>query len=212
MHHQSLTFSTLDVSKITRDEWAEMKSEISNRFGIREDNGMSEHVLKSHVAGRWLLIKMLKHAGISEDQLSTFSVGKFGKPFLTHNDCFFNLSHSANIVAGITSGLGKVGIDVEVIKPIALEHYQDCFSVSEWESIRENSNPDRRALELWTIKESVLKADGRGLQQSMSDVILENNSATILNENAKWFWKTVSLEGFACCVSSEFEIGEIRMM
>ena len=87
-----------------------------------------------------------------------------GKPFLTgRSDFHFNVSHSALIAAAAISR-SPVGVDVEKIAPIDLKVAEQVFSHEELEelfSLPENLQLDR-FYTLWTLKESLIKAIGKG--------------------------------------------------
>ena len=96
--------------------------------------------------------------------------GENGKPHLRNgeNICF-NLSHSGDYVAAVFA-TSAVGIDVErpgrsgekIAKRYFQEEEQRYLAEQRWESCRE-----KKFTELWTRKESYVKAVGEGLRMSM---------------------------------------------
>lgn len=90
---------------------------------------------------------------------------EFGKPHLLGRDgLFFNVSHSGAWVI-CAAGSSPVGADIEFtapIDPLFVEHF---FSQEEFEAIVKQ-DPKKRTgyfYDLWTLKESYIKAVGRGL-------------------------------------------------
>lgn len=112
---------------------------------------------------RWLLAGYCGH-GAGE---LVFVTGPHGKPALANGTLAFNLSHSgAGVVLAITRGV-DIGVDLEsALLPrryVALA--QRYFCRREAEAVASAAGPGRELLflRLWTAKESLLKALGRGL-------------------------------------------------
>ena len=83
---------------------------------------------------------------------------------------FFNISHSGNHVVVVFSDQ-QVGVDVEAIKKDRRKIAQRFFTDSEIEAM--NALPDkdlqiRYFYQLWTLKESYMKAIGDGMTMSLS--------------------------------------------
>lgn len=95
-------------------------------------------------------------------------LGAYGKPRLAApNAPGFNLSHSGEIaLLAIARGVDP-GIDVEALRPRprALQLAQRYFTAAEAAALARRSETDRQQAfyRLWTAKEAVLKALGRGL-------------------------------------------------
>ena len=95
--------------------------------------------------------------GVTRDeQLRT---GPWGKPFLTDGGAQFNLAHSGDWVA-LAVGDRALGVDVEHPRTISPALIRRQFSPAEqaWAG----KDPEK-LLELWTARESVMKATGRGI-------------------------------------------------
>ncbi|MDD2614630.1 MAG: 4'-phosphopantetheinyl transferase superfamily protein [Methanosarcina sp.] len=94
-----------------------------------------------------------------------FNANKYGKPFLKGNfGLHFNVSHSENWVVCVVDDK-PVGIDIEKIKPVELEIAARFFSDDEYKMLMAKSPKDRQDFffDLWTLKESYIKAVGEGL-------------------------------------------------
>ncbi len=115
---------------------------------------------------------------LSELNVSSFalSYGENGKPFLqSHPEIFFNLSHSGERVICAVSGR-KVGCDIEKIRARNRNVAGRFFSPSETERMKqEKSDAGQTSLffRLWTLKESFVKATGRGMTPGFGDISLE---------------------------------------
>lgn len=90
---------------------------------------------------------------------------KFGKPyFKAAKDVHFNISHSGEWVVYAMDST-PIGIDVEEIVDIDLNIAERFFSIEEHMDLMELDKSDRLAyfFDLWSLKESYIKAEGKGL-------------------------------------------------
>ncbi len=94
-------------------------------------------------------------AGLREAELSK---GAWGKP--QAEGVHFNLSHSGGYIALAVSRT-EVGVDVERVRPSRLRLADRVLQPDELEWMRKA--PLERFFWLWTLKESVMKAVGKGL-------------------------------------------------
>ncbi len=113
---------------------------------------------------RWLLGRCLEVSPASLD----FIRGPWGKPYLLEPDGLaFNLSHSQDLMLLAVGWNRALGIDIEVVRPLAnLERLaKRCLAPLEWNAWQEL--PERERLRaffrFWTLKEALTKAYGRGL-------------------------------------------------
>nr|WP_154894518.1 4'-phosphopantetheinyl transferase superfamily protein [Paenibacillus xylanexedens] len=100
----------------------------------------------------------------------TFIRNTYGKPSLiSHPDLPFNVSHSGDWVAVISGGHAPLGVDVEKISPIDMAIAERFFSPLESRNLA--AEPADQQLEtfyqLWTLKESYIKAVGMGLSMPL---------------------------------------------
>lgn len=114
------------------------------------------------LAGRLLLRKMFKGRGLPDNSLDHLERNKYGRPFLSGMPDF-NLSHCDGLVVCAVASEGQLGIDVENVRSVSFDDFRSQFSDKEWGAIHRDSEPDRHFFRLWTLKESLVKADGRGL-------------------------------------------------
>lgn len=98
-----------------------------------------------------------------------FEAGKHGRPSISapSADLAFNLTHTAGFVACAVSREPEVGVDVEQVSPdrATAKLSQRVFSkreYSEFDRLPESEKPGR-FFDLWTLKESYIKARGLGL-------------------------------------------------
>jgi len=142
---------------------------------------------------------IIKRTGYKNNELK-FSVTEYNKPILTEPDkSNFNISHSGNwAVCAISDA--PVGIDVELIKTIELEIAKRFFTNYEYTCLMKQSPADllKFFYTLWTLKESYIKADGRGLSIPLDtfsiDVCNDQISLITNNELNSCYFRSFSLD------------------
>ncbi|WP_127596277.1 4'-phosphopantetheinyl transferase family protein [Paenibacillus lautus] len=98
----------------------------------------------------------------------------YGKPFLkNHDNLHFNVSHSGHwIVCAVSHE--PVGIDVEKIEAIDMDIAKRYFHKAEFNALLHCAPSVRlsRFFDLWTLKESYIKAVGKGLHLALDSFAL----------------------------------------
>ena len=128
---------------------------------------------------RALLKTVLAHyAGVSAAELR-FVTGAFGKPALQGRpDLAFNLSHCKGSVALAIGRAEEVGVDIEGLTPtrpdfVAIaERYFNPAEVRQLKALPDTAQ-FTRFMELWTLKESYVKALGLGLSKPLEDGVFQ---------------------------------------
>ena len=140
------------------------------------------------------------HLGVSEGEIIV-ERNQFNKPFLPGADIFFNLSHSADRVACAVD-TAPLGVDLEKIRPLPemMGIVTRYFSAGEQLTLESCPEPDRLDcfFMLWTLKESFVKAAGKGLSiplDSFSVRITGDGSAFLEDhpEESKWSLRSYSV-------------------
>ncbi len=158
------------------------------KMTIKEAEGYSEEYCRKHFPLRFeramqfrfhedqlrcigagaLLYEIL---GLEDRDLET---GEHGKPFAAACDLQFNLSHSGEYIVLATAKV-PVGVDIEKAdrkkdKDLSsLVRYVAMPKESEWVyEDADDGGQTERFMQLWTMKESVVKAMGDGLYRSPS--------------------------------------------
>jgi len=116
------------------------------------------------LAAELLIRQVIKNELQLNGQNIKLGNNKYGKPFLLNNkDFHFNVSHSGAWVVCAT-GSSPVGIDIELIKPIdsnVAKLVKFTFSEEEYQLFQRDKS--HCFFDLWTLKESYIKAVGLGL-------------------------------------------------
>lgn len=127
---------------------------------------------------------------------------RFGRPTLKNN-CDFNISHSGNYVVCAFSDRLRVGIDIEFMRNINLYRLKKIMSNEQWDDIINHDEPIKRFFHYWTLKESVLKADGRGLRGNLTDIKTLYDDKVFL-DGKSWQVKPLSIHNdYACHLTHE---------
>lgn len=110
-----------------------------------------------------------------------FGWSKKGKPYLKNQPAIhFNTSHSKQWVV-VAVSKKSIGVDIEKIRPIKIDLAKRFFSSIEFDQFMNKEGKARQTyfFDLWTLKESYLKALGKGLTKSL-------RSFSVVNENGKF--------------------------
>ena len=162
-----------------------------------------------HVLGRWLVLMVLQDLQVPVT-VADIRTGPYGKPYIPAAPAF-SLSHSHDLIICAALRYGPVGIDIEHLRPLVWPAYQQSFSQQEWHAVATAAHPSEALLHRWTQKESVLKADGRGLQVPLSSVTLHGLLATIGEEPQPWHLLPLAWQGYTVCVSTRVPVQTMRL-
>ena len=125
-----------------------------------------------------------------------------GKPYFpAHPEICFNLSHCRGLAAcGISDAV--LGVDCEFIRPLRPGVLHRSFSPDESRFVLESPVPDESFFRLWTLKESLLKASGRGLTLPLREVnvlpLLRGQS--VQTPDGAFFGSTQQFDGYCLAV------------
>ena len=189
----------------------------------------SQNQREQFLLGRVLLKTVLsRYAGCAPTDLK-FDIGIRGKPFLNLNSplsLYFNLSHSGNRLVIAVSRNKDLGVDLEIIKKerAILKIAERFFSSSEIRGLKNLAKAlqVRRFYELWTLKESVVKAYGYGLSRRLSEIefsfpasdkLVMHSSPGIGNLIHWQSWQIKESENYMLALSvrsSEIKINKIK--
>jgi 4'-phosphopantetheinyl transferase len=152
--------------------------------------------------GRLLLSIALENSGLPPSLVHFVKVTDEGRPYLASHKVDFNISHSGDVVVCAFSDEGQLGIDVEEVVEIQFEDFENQFTRREWDEIHQHHTPLTKFYMLWSRKEAVIKADGRGLQNELSMVDVSKN-VTMLGEKT-WFLLDLPIgDRYKMCLAAE---------
>jgi len=128
-----------------------------------------ERFRRESLATRALMRIALAHGRSTRPQALAFRVNAHGKPAIEpEGKLQFNLSNSLGMVACLIAEGAQVGVDVEPLERAAqvVKLASKVFSPIEQQQLHalpDDTQKQDRALSLWTLKESYIKARGMGL-------------------------------------------------
>ncbi len=134
------------------------------------------------------------------------NAGKKDRPFVKDRPGDFNLSHSGDyVLLGLSSG--RIGVDIEKHRSIRPELFKRQFTSREHAIIRNAQNPQKQFFDFWSVKESAIKADGRGVEVLSQTEIISENTVRVKNED--WYYQLFSLSenySMAVCGKEQMDI------
>ena len=119
----------------------------------------------------YLLLKqaLQEEEAITENPI--FEYGEHGKPFIVgHPELHFSLSHCKEAAVCVLSHK-PVGVDVESIGRYRDSVARYAMNDDEMSQILHSDHPEVEFTRLWTMKESLLKMTGEGINDQMKQVL-----------------------------------------
>ena len=151
-----------------------------------------------------------------------FIHNEYGKPFLKNNNIQFNMSHSHDMVSYIISLDYRVGIDIEFHDRTIDIHGLSCliFTPKEQEFVITLESKEKLELfyNLWTIKESLIKASGQGLSYPINTIeaMAPSPGAKVFLDcddnkfKQKWYYFPLEIDaGYSGAIAIEHKINQI---
>lgn len=155
-----------------------------------------------------------------KNEVLNFNYSEQGKPFIDGlPNLHFNLSHSQDWVVAILDE-EPIGIDVEFIQSINLKVAKRFFSKFEYESLMNLEGTKRLQMfyRIWTLKESFIKAIGKGFSiplSSFSTITRGNELTTLRYEDKNYYLKEFHIEPaykLSVCYSHQEPANDIRIL
>jgi 4'-phosphopantetheinyl transferase len=129
-----------------------------------------------------------------------YRTNKFGKPFLENiQNIHFNYSHSGDwVVCAIDNK--PIGIDIQEMVNINLDISKFILSEKELHYMRMNKEIDQKRcfFDLWTLKESYIKALGIGMSKELKSFTVEINKSMGKIHCEGWQLKLFNLDENYC--------------
>lgn len=145
--------------------------------------------------GAGLLLR--KYCNIRSDE--QIIVNEYGKP--TASDVHFNISHSGEWVVLCTANF-PVGVDIEYITPPKPKAAQYAFCDEELSWLSQNQNKDFGFYTLWTQKEAITKAIGKGLKLSPKSFSVLPLEQKLTVDGQQVYCKTKQFDNYAVSVAA----------
>lgn len=167
-------------TNISMDRCAEFRKLLSAEECARADRFVFETDRIRYIASHGeLRLKLAAYCAMRPETLM-FGLGSHGKPFLLEPSLpiQFNVSHSGSRAALVVTLNTRCGIDIEKVRPEvsgqAIAERFFCVRENNWLQSLPGDQRIQGFFRLWSVKESILKADGKGLSIPLADVDTSN--------------------------------------
>lgn len=144
-----------------------------------------------NLLGKLLLIEALKKSNHQSISLENIKFNNYLKPYLCNN-LDFSISHSENYVFCAFGENLKLGIDIEKIQPINFDDFENIMNENEWFEIKTTSDSVLKFFDLWTLKEALIKAEGKGFFADLNKIIITRTNIEF--ENNTWFYQKLDFD------------------
>lgn len=157
--------------------------------------------------GKILLSRGLADLGLSYP-LSEIKYTNYGRPYF-NQEIDFNISHSGGCIACAFTTTGKIGIDIEEVRPVGIQDFKSIFHEEEWSDITTSAHADYTFFHYWTTKEAIVKAEGTGLNIPLKKILVKNE-ASVLND-VTWYHQSISwYENYMVKIASDRKLTDIE--
>lgn len=162
------------------------------------------------LVGKLLWASFLGKTVLPLHSLAEFSRDNFNRPFI-YGAPDGNIAHSKDWVAFACSQTGDVGIDVQAWQGIKLAAFTKSFTKKEWVYIRAADKQDQAFFRLWTRKEALVKADGRGMHLPLNTFEVLADEVQV---DGKWFYLSdIDMpNGYSAAMASTVELEGLRII
>ncbi len=181
------------LSYIEKSEKSEDYSFLLNYLPFERKKYIQKKKLDSDrlrsLKGDWLIREVIRRkSGINFEDI-IIRTDKDLKPYpAMPSDFYFNISHSGDYIACIISDQ-PCGIDIEEIIDIDIDEIAPTvFNRRQIDFINSSTYAERfnRFYTLWTIKESFIKALGKGFKIDVLGLDFDLEKFKIISENKEW--------------------------
>lgn len=162
---------------------------------------------QASLLGKLLLSRGLSDLGLSYP-LSEIKYTTYGRPYF-NNGIDFNISHSGGCIACAFTTIGKIGIDIEEVRPIGIADFKSIFHEEEWSDITTSDCTEYTFFHYWTTKEAIVKAEGTGLNIPLKKILVKSEQS-VLNDVA-WYHQSISLyDNYMVKIASDRKLTDIQ--
>jgi 4'-phosphopantetheinyl transferase len=130
---------------------------------------------QAFLGGRFLLTTGAQIFQLPANILSLIQYTEYKRPYLPV-DIDFNVSHTDGLVICAFSNNNRVGVDIEKVTDIKIQDFESFFTEEENRQIRLAKNRNLQFFTYWTKKESVMKADGRGFNLDLKQIVIAEHA------------------------------------
>jgi len=206
-------FYTEIASDDTAETYLQLLRSYPQQVQERISRYHTEKERRLRITGKALLVYALKEMGLYPGlSLEQYALSDAQQPYLKGAGFSFSISHSGNMAVCAVTSDGKVGVDIERVKPVKLELMNFYFAPSSWQLIVAAPDSTMAFYEHWTAREAAIKASGLGIEQmELADIVTDEDGTVQLREET-YYSRILSLRyDYICCVASDRDIDEVSL-
>jgi 4'-phosphopantetheinyl transferase len=205
-----LLLYTWNISQLPAGQFEERLAELPGALHPTITRFVRWQDRQASLYGKLLLIQGLQQLGYGKAKMNELIYNDWKRPTFP-GTLDFNISHSGQLVACILRPDGRIGVDVEQKKPIRVHDYRSVLTPREKAELEALPRPEDRFFEMWTKKEAVIKAEGKGFYNRLDNVEALGLDVIRL-EKEDWHVKEIPIDpGYVCHLASDIFIHEIRI-
>lgn len=205
-----ISYLSIDV-QITNANFEALKRLIPGSFITKNDRFHKFQDRQRNLFGLLLLMRSWHNLFDESLNLENIKTSKFNRPYLPNSPVDFNISHSGDFVVCVLSADSRVGIDIEQKKKVDLNDFARTMNSDQWTEIHTSNNPLDTFFKYWSMKESVIKADGRGLSIPLTEIILDQDRVSY--DGNLWHLYPFKIDAnHNGCVASNNEINDLQLV
>ena len=162
---------------------------------------------QASLLGKILLSHAFKQLNINYS-LHDIQIGIKDRPYI-NDEIDFNISHSGKYIAVAIVENARVGIDIETHRELNVQLFRKYFDDNEWNEIQTSGNSIKAFFEFWTIKESAIKCDGRGVEILSKTHVVSSKQNQLLSADmikcdvTMFYYQQIAIEtNYSCCICS----------
>lgn len=159
-----------------------------------------QNALFSHLLAKYLIYILY---GVEFNNIK-FKYNNYGKPLVDSNEeIYFNISHCDNYVICALDD-NSIGVDIERVADIDLKIADRFFTSKERDFINSSKiNKLDRFYQIWTMKESYIKAIGMGLTMPLNKFsVIDETNSILYNSQKYYFYKCNIAEYYKLAICS----------
>jgi len=205
-----ISYLSIDV-QITNANFEALKRLIPGSFITKNDRFHKFQDRQRNLFGLLLLMRSWHNLFDESLNLENIKTSKFNRPYLPNSPVDFNISHSGDFVVCVLSADSRVGIDIEQKKDVDLNDFARTMNSDQWTEIHTSNNPLDTFFKYWSMKESVIKADGRGLSIPLTEIILDKDRVSY--DGNLWHLYPFKIDAsHNGCVASNNKINDLQLV
>jgi 4'-phosphopantetheinyl transferase len=194
-------FYTHFISPLSIEQWQIYFCQLPKNIQQKISNFRRWQDQHAALFSKLLLQHALHQAGYNSDCLNQLKYELYNRPFID-NKIDFNISHAGEYVVCAISDQGRLGIDIELIKAINISDFNQYMETEQLSY--------KKFYEIWTTKEAVIKADGRGLSIPLLDIKLQTDKAYLYE--TQWFISKIDINiNYVCHIVTSWQNTNINI-